>query len=728
MTTSSEPLPYLVALRAIPRWCRWQLRLNDQGKLVKRPDQSTSELCECRDWIAAAHTITRVNDKRVPGAPVKLDDAGGVGFVMMGGVTLADGSSVIALDIDSCIREDGTIVPEVDALLSRFNTATEVTPSGFGLRVWLSTRPPEPGMLARLRAITRATWAPTLETKRAEIQLFAVSGYVTVTGEHVEGTPTDIRPVPWDVLTSVIALEPDVPVAQVQGEGTPPTTEELRAAVEEWKKGPQLLEARWEGLNYASASEAYFALIAVLLRAARGWQAHVVEFLLTETHWGHGWVAESRDPGKYTRRKWVTAEVGRAVAKGAGSIGSELFEPLDEEPEQLENEGPGRGTTGASPSHTSSLVSAAPSPAPEVDPHATPEPAQPQAPAATPPATPSAGRGVKLGELFRTPHQLWVETRPSELWARMLPCRGIAVWYGAPKCGKTYLALGLACAIAEGKPFLGRSTLQGRVLYFAGEGVRGVADKIAAVIGPDRMADPADPIHQQLVIYPGMPRLTDAALMRRVLAEVEHWGGVELVIIDTVARAVGAAGLDENDQAAMNSFVAVLDGIRDNAGAAVLGLHHENKSGGDRGSTVLRAACDMFARVSRARRKCSSLVVEDLRDGEPQDPIDVVWEDVHVRTDEHGPVLRWKVQAIAVKPEFVDHDEELVLTALQRATRPWRAGDFAAELPQVKKTKRQQVLAKLYQAGLVDREGDGAKTVWKARAPFDPLVEPLNGP
>lgn len=76
----------------------------------------------------------------------------------------------------------------------------------------------------------------------------------------------------------------------------------------------------------------------------------------------------------------------------------------------------------------------------------------------------------------------------------MMPVGSLAVWYGAPKCGKSYLALALGIAIAEGQPFLDRDTIvdrvekagaddqefdrvprKGTVIYVCGEGTDGVA-------------------------------------------------------------------------------------------------------------------------------------------------------------------------------------------------------------------------------------------------------------
>lgn len=54
------------------------------------------------------------------------------------------------------------------------------------------------------------------------------------------------------------------------------------------------------------------------------------------------------------------------------------------------------------------------------------------------------------------------------------------VLVGGYGSGKTFLALSFALSVATGRPWLNRSTLQGRALYIVGEGVSGLHDRIAA--------------------------------------------------------------------------------------------------------------------------------------------------------------------------------------------------------------------------------------------------------
>jgi hypothetical protein len=101
-----------------------------------------------------------------------------------------------------------------------------------------------------------------------------------------------------------------------------------------------------------------------------------------------------------------------------------------------------------------------------------------------------------------------------------------------------------------------------------------------------------------------------------IMAVDEH---PRFIVLDTLARC--ACGLNENDQRDMGLFVNSCDVIRKKTGACVCFLHHPGKSNGaERGSTVLRAACDTVLSL-QADGTALTLKVEKQKDGAPSDPI-----------------------------------------------------------------------------------------------------------
>lgn len=96
------------------------------------------------------------------------------------GVALGDKDNrigVVGIDLDKCVNADGSIEPWAWAIVQEFNSYTEYTPSGKGLRIW----------------IWGAKFGSKCRTnRRPNIEIYESGRYFTVTGRHVPGTPTAI--------------------------------------------------------------------------------------------------------------------------------------------------------------------------------------------------------------------------------------------------------------------------------------------------------------------------------------------------------------------------------------------------------------------------------------------------------------------------------------------------------------------------------------------------------
>lgn len=79
----------------------------------------------------------------------------------------------VAFDIDECCALDGAVAPRANEVLRAFPSYTEVTPSGAGLHVWV-----------------RGYWPVNKSGKPFEV--LAARHFVTVTGNHLTGTPDTI--------------------------------------------------------------------------------------------------------------------------------------------------------------------------------------------------------------------------------------------------------------------------------------------------------------------------------------------------------------------------------------------------------------------------------------------------------------------------------------------------------------------------------------------------------
>ncbi|WP_187830484.1 AAA family ATPase [Siccirubricoccus phaeus] len=187
----------------------------------------------------------------------------------------------------------------------------------------------------------------------------------------------------------------------------------------------------------------------------------------------------------------------------------------------------------------------------------------------------------------------------------------LSVWWGAPKTGKSFLALRIAWCIALGRDDLWdfRVKRPRRVLYVAAEGESGFRGRIGALTR--ELGSPGDRLRylaQPVTIGPpgeDLQDLTTAALAM----------GAELIVVDTLARTFGAG--DENTAQDMGRFVANLDRLRAETGAHVLVIHHGRKDGGDlRGSGALAGAADLVVKVEKGttRAEPSTATIEAAKD------------------------------------------------------------------------------------------------------------------
>ncbi|MCW5876758.1 MAG: AAA family ATPase [Anaerolineales bacterium] len=159
---------------------------------------------------------------------------------------------------------------------------------------------------------------------------------------------------------------------------------------------------------------------------------------------------------------------------------------------------------------------------------------------------------------------------------------------GPPGVMKTWAALDLAVAVAAGQPWLDRPVSQAPAIFVDEEtGLSRLWGRIHAVLH-GRAAGYGLPFHY--VSFGGynlrLPEDTDHLLQRALTFEAK------LIVIDTLAGVL--RGGDENSVLSIQPLLYNLRRLAEHCRAAVLLVHHTNRSGSFRGSSAISAGVDLM--------------------------------------------------------------------------------------------------------------------------------------
>lgn len=211
---------------------------------------------------------------------------------------------------------------------------------------------------------------------------------------------------------------------------------------------------------------------------------------------------------------------------------------------------------------------------------------------------------------------------------------GMSVVYGESNSGKTFLALDIAAHISLGMDWQERNTKHGKVAYVASESGIGVAERLEAF----RLHNKLDQYGDMHLVFETISLCGTENDAERLIQKIKEIGDVELVVIDTLARAMGSG--NENSPDDMGSFIQLCDLIREKTKAHIMVIHHSGKdqTKGARGHSSLKAAIDTEIQVSQEDGIISAKVVKQ-RDGKTGDQFCFRLEVIDVGIDEDGDSL-----------------------------------------------------------------------------------------
>lgn len=174
--------------------------------------------------------------------------------------------------------------------------------------------------------------------------------------------------------------------------------------------------------------------------------------------------------------------------------------------------------------------------------------------------------------------------RPAPTWLvkGVLPRSELVFLYGPPGSGKSFIALDIAGAVAQGVPWRGLKVRQGRVVYVIAEGQGGFRNRLHAY----RQHFERWPGFEIIAANPNLLERKDALDLAKAI------GKADLIILDTLAQVT--PGADENTSKDMGKALAHCRGLHKATGATVMVVHHTGKdvTKGSRGWSGLKGAAD----------------------------------------------------------------------------------------------------------------------------------------
>ena len=169
----------------------------------------------------------------------------GVGFVF------TEAGGIVGVDIDHCRNEDGTFTETAQAILDKYPSYTEISPSGAGLHIFYRGEMPGKGN----------------KNSTTGVEMYASARYFTMTGNRLEGTPEAIadgaQALLW-IHENYIAKKKAGRKAKVKKAArtvalTDEQVLEKAAASQNGEEFTALWEGRWDG-KFGSQSEADLSL------------------------------------------------------------------------------------------------------------------------------------------------------------------------------------------------------------------------------------------------------------------------------------------------------------------------------------------------------------------------------------------------------------------------------------------------------------------------------------
>ena len=553
-------------LKNSARWVTWKLipddRRPDKPKKVPfnpkngKPADSTNPAT----WAEFDLAVRAAQDRRHDG----------IGYVFTGD------DNVFGGDLDDCLI-DGQLAPWAETIVKAMNTYTEVSPSGQGVKFFGVGSLPE--NIKRFGDRIPETIKPA--SAPGGIELYKVARYFTVTGQHLPGTPTDVRNVNGALARLVAALAPAEPEHTAEPTARALSSDDEYLAV--WAE--RIIERACETLRLAPEGSLHDTRLA-MARLVGG----LLPLRLATTDELERRLYDARIPNAHHKTEREAIRDGLAMGE------QKTLEPPPPPPQPLYD----ADGWACCPVHKTRLPAAKNGNGYKCHERDTST--------ATgwcdfwwkgagyvPPRT-AAETNLVAGELI-TQAPLAVEAQPTSrivlynlkglrglppvswLVEGEIPASMTTVICGQSQAGKSFFAVDRMLQVARRHP-------DRAVVYIAPEGGSGYRARVDAWLHHFGGEEP-----QNIYFILQTVTLLNPQTVDDLVGAISALKPV-MVVIDTLARSM--IGGDENSAKDIGMFFYHTDLIREATGAAIVVVHHTGKAGSYRGSSALYGSVDSW--------------------------------------------------------------------------------------------------------------------------------------
>lgn len=276
---------------------------------------------------------------------------------------------------------------------------------------------------------------------------------------------------------------------------------------------------------------------------------------------------------------------------------------------------------------------------------------------------------------------------------------GLSFLCGKPKVGKSWLALALALAVAEGKKALGNIPVEKRTVLYLG--LEDTERRLQARLKMLSRSEGLDWPDNLLMSY-SVPRANEGGLdiLREMVMELK----VELVVIDTFQHFRRASNSKENSYAADYAAASEIKKLADELGISILIIHHLKKASDNdfvqsiSGTSGITGAADTLLVLDKARMVGEAVLKITGRD--------VDEKELALLRDEKSP--GWLLLKDA-QGHLKSQERRDIVEALKQSTGSLTPTEIAARLGK-KRTTVNMMLTKMLADGEVNMVSKGKYT------------------